>query len=139
VDITLNQGYPDRVGRRYIFCGSSVGPTSYTTGGESLNLGQFNNYIDVVIPALSVSGTYILYGIPTGLDRVQLGRDYIVTASTGAQVSALDESVGGEVRYQRVCWSLLNGCSNTAVVASLGATERAFVSGSRVPFSTGDE
>jgi hypothetical protein len=89
VDITLNQGYPDRVGRRYIFCGSSVGPTSYTTGGESLNLGQFNNYIDVVIPARSVSGTYILYGVPDGIGPRATWKGLIVTASTGAQVSSL--------------------------------------------------
>jgi hypothetical protein len=89
VDVTLNQGYPDKVGRRYIFCGSSAGPTSYTTGGETLNIGQFNNYVDVVFPALSVSGTYILYGIPSAIGPRATWKAYIVTASTGAQVSAL--------------------------------------------------
>lgn len=87
MNVTLNQGYPDRVGRRYIFCGSAVGPSSYTTGGESLNIGQFNNYIDAVFPALSVSGTYILYGIPSAVGPRATWKALIVTASTGAQVA----------------------------------------------------
>ena len=88
MDVTLNQGYPDRVGRRYIWCGNATGPTSYTTGGESLNIGQFNNYIDCVIPALSVSGTYILRGIPSGPGPRATWKAYIVTASSGTQVGA---------------------------------------------------
>src|SRR5512146_3143911 len=88
MDVTLNQGYPDRVGRRYIFCGSAVGPSSYTTGGEVLNIGQFNNYIDAVFPARSVSGTYILYGVPSAVGPRATWKAFIVTASTGAQVGS---------------------------------------------------
>lgn len=87
MDITLNQGYPDRVGRRYIFTGSAVGPTLYTAGGELLNLGQFQNYIDNVFPARSVSGTYIGYGIPSAVGPKATWKFFIVTASTGAEAS----------------------------------------------------
>jgi hypothetical protein len=87
VQITLNQGYPDRVGRRYIFNGSAVGPTLYTAGGETLSIGQFNNYIDNVFPARSLSGTYIGYGIPSAIGPRATWKFYIVTASTGAQAS----------------------------------------------------
>jgi hypothetical protein len=88
VDIVLNQGYPDRVGRRYIFNGSSVGPKSYTTGGELLNLGQYNNYIDNVFPARSLTGTYIGYGIPSATGARATWKFLIVTASNGTQVTA---------------------------------------------------
>lgn len=87
MDVTLNQGYPDRVGRRYIFCGSAVGPSSYTAGGEVLNIGQFNNYIDSVFTSLSLSGTYILYGIASAVGPRATWKAFIVTRSTGAEAS----------------------------------------------------
>jgi hypothetical protein len=87
VQITLNQGYPDYAGRRYIFCGYSAGPTLYTAGGESLSIGQFKNYIDNVFPSRSVSGTYIGYGIPSGVGPRATWKFFIVTASTGAEAS----------------------------------------------------
>lgn len=92
MDIVLNQGYPDRVGRRYIFCGNAVGPTLYVTGGVALNIGQYNNYIDVVFPALSVSGTYELRGIASGAGPRATWKAKIFVVSTGAEAAAIDLS-----------------------------------------------
>ena len=65
--ITLFKGYPDRIGKRFAFCGSYTGPASYTTGGDPITLNQYQNYIDNIENSggLSVSGTYIVRAIPS--------------------------------------------------------------------------
>lgn len=63
----LLDGYPDRVGKRFIWAGFGTGPSSYVTGGDPLTLPGFQNYIDSVDSSgiLSVSGTYIIRAIPS--------------------------------------------------------------------------
>lgn len=66
--ITLYKGYPDRIGKRFSFAGTFVGPASYVTGGDPITLPGFQNYIDSISSnaGLSVSGTYIYRAIPSG-------------------------------------------------------------------------
>ncbi len=68
MDITLYQGYPDKVGRRFIWAGYSAGPSSYITGGVSVELPGYQNQIDSIdsSSSLSVSGTYFYRAIPSG-------------------------------------------------------------------------
>ena len=68
MDITLLKGYPDLVGRRFVWAGSTVGPASYTTGGNSIALPGFQDQIDSIDSSggLSVSGTYTYRAIPSG-------------------------------------------------------------------------
>lgn len=65
---TLYQGYPDYVGKRFIWAGHVNGPSSYPTGGISLTLPGFQNQIDSIDSSggLSVSGTYVYRAIPSG-------------------------------------------------------------------------
>ena len=69
VTITLYQGYPDLVGRRFVWAGSFSGPSSYPTGGSAFTLPGFQNQIDSVDTSgiLSVSGTYVYRAIPSGI------------------------------------------------------------------------
>ena len=64
---TYSANYPDLVGRRFIFSGSYVGPASYVTGGDPVQLSNFGLYIDDILSSgnLSVSGNYIVRAIPS--------------------------------------------------------------------------
>ncbi len=68
VNISLYQGYPDLVGRRYVWAGSFVGPTAYVTGGVDVAIPIAQNYIDSIDSSggLSVSGTYVYRALPSG-------------------------------------------------------------------------
>jgi len=88
--LTLLKGYPDYVGKRTILCGSGVGPSSYTqlaSGGDVIQPPQFQNYIDVLFPALTLSGTYIVYPFPTAVGPRATWALMWVTRSTGAEVA----------------------------------------------------
>jgi hypothetical protein len=90
VNVTLNQGYPDYVGRRYLWAGYANGPTSYTTGGETLNIGQFQGYIDSVDGGgYSVSGTYYLRPIPSAGGPRATWKVKVIVSSTNVEVAAL--------------------------------------------------
>jgi hypothetical protein len=98
--LTLFKGYPDYVGKRQIFTGTGAGPSSYTQktgsgtaaspngGGDVIVYPPFQNYIDNVFPAMSLSGTYLVYAYPVQLGQRQVWALKWVTASTGAEVSA---------------------------------------------------
>lgn len=89
MDIVLNQGYPDFVGQRGVWCGYALGPASYTTGGETLNAPGFKYYIDSVDgSALSVTGTYLARAIPSGVGPRATWKIMIFVVATGAQVNA---------------------------------------------------
>lgn len=65
MNITLQHGYPDYVGKRQILCGSAIGPTSYSqTTGDPVALNRFQTYIDVLFPAYTVSKTYLVLFYP---------------------------------------------------------------------------
>ncbi len=68
MDITLQHGYPDYVGKRQIFCGSAIGPKSYSTAAakDPVNSPRFQMYFDTIFPAMTVSGTYQVVFIPSG-------------------------------------------------------------------------
>ena len=66
MQIKLQQGYPDYIGRRWAWCGSGAGPSSYdAVNGDPLEQFRFNNYIDTVFPGMSVSGNYRVFGQPS--------------------------------------------------------------------------
>lgn len=68
MQLELLRGYPDYVGRRMIFCGWGHGPESYDrhTHDPLANF-AFQSYYDVVFPAVSSSGRFIVYGIAKGV------------------------------------------------------------------------
>ena len=96
--LTLLHGYPDYIGKRWAFCGSGKGPKSYiqktgtaTTaegGGDPIQAVRFQNYFDVVFPAMSLSGTYAVYPFPVASGARQTWALKWVTISTGTEVSA---------------------------------------------------
>jgi hypothetical protein len=68
MQITLNPGYPDLIGRRFAWAGYGNGPSSYVVGGDQLFLPGYNNYIDAVFgPVYSVSGNYLVTPIPSNV------------------------------------------------------------------------
>lgn len=80
--------YPDLIGRRSCVAGNIVGPKSYATGGDPVQVGQFNYYIDHMVGSFSVSGTYYGIAIPSGpLPRATWKMIWRVT-STNAEVSS---------------------------------------------------
>ncbi len=86
-DFHFLEGYPDYVGKRFNWAGYGSGPSSYTTGGIDLVLPRYNNYIDLVIPSTTVSGTYSVVGIPSvNNGRATWKLKWIVFA-TGAEVA----------------------------------------------------
>ena len=89
MDITLNQGYPDFVGQRLIWAGYTVGPSSYTTGGETLNFPLFKNYIDSINgPVWSVSGNYYAVPIPSAVGPRATWKLVIYSAGGFTQVTS---------------------------------------------------
>ena len=95
MQLTLLKGYPDYVGKRQIFCGNGVGPKSYAVktsspnaGGDVIVFPPFQNYIDVTFPAMSLSGTYIVYPFPVAVGPRQVWSLMWVTRTTGAEVAA---------------------------------------------------
>lgn len=93
MQLTLLKGYPDRVGKRFILCGNGAGPKSYVTvtaaaGGDPIAVPAFENYVDILFPAVSVSRTYIVYPIPNIVGARSTWRLKWCTASNGTEVSA---------------------------------------------------
>jgi hypothetical protein len=95
MQFTLQHGYPDYVGRRFLFCGSGKGPASYvntgtqSTSGDPLALPRFDNYIDAITTGgnQSVSGTYYYHAQSSGPGpRATWVLRYFVT-STNAEVA----------------------------------------------------
>lgn len=67
MQLTLFHGYPDYVGKRFIYLGSGKGPATYVTSGDPIVLPRYNNYIDNIIDAVTIGGAYAIKGIPLGL------------------------------------------------------------------------
>lgn len=101
MQVTLLHGYPDLVGRRRIYVGNGVGPTSYVqyavgppvSGGDTLAGLPFQTYIDSLQPCFSTDGTIFAMPIPNGIGPRQTWRFryFNVSASTpgiGAEVTA---------------------------------------------------
>lgn len=91
----IQKGYPDEVGKREIFSVSWTGPKSYTntatfaTSGEAFSgsiLG-FQRYVDLIFSAVSISGTYIVRGIPTATGARASWRLHWYTESSGTEVT----------------------------------------------------
>ena len=91
MQVTLFHGYPDRVGRRAIWCGTGVGPTSYVGGSaptDQILVGPFQFQIDSIAEiSISVSGTYYAIAQPSvaGVRGKWFLRYF--TAATGAEVA----------------------------------------------------
>ena len=64
MQLTFLQGYPDYVGKRFIFAGYGNGPASYVAAGDPITLPRYNNYIDVVFSALTVGGAFEVKALP---------------------------------------------------------------------------
>ena len=64
MQLTFLEGYPDYVGKRFIFAGSGNGPASYLPGGDDIVLPRYNNYIDIIFPARTVGGAYNIVAVP---------------------------------------------------------------------------
>jgi hypothetical protein len=67
--ITLFQGYPDYVGRRFLLAGNAAGPTSYQQStGDPVNSPGFQVYLDAPLTngVLTVSGNYYVVYQPSG-------------------------------------------------------------------------
>jgi hypothetical protein len=58
MQLTFLHGYPDYVGKRFIFAGYGTGPVSYLATGDPIVLPRYDNYIDTAFPALTLSGNY---------------------------------------------------------------------------------
>jgi len=93
--LTLLKGYPDRIGKRFAFSGSGLGPASYvntgtaTTSGDPVAIPAFQNYIDSILSggSLSVSGNYYQRPQSSGAGpRATWVLRYFVT-STNAEVA----------------------------------------------------
>lgn len=93
MQLTLLHGYPDYVGKRFIICGNGTGPASYvqvtaTGGGDPIIIPRYQNYIDILFPALTVSRTYLVIPVPVLVGARGTWRLKWTTQSTGAEVSA---------------------------------------------------
>ena len=88
MNLSLYKGYPDKVGRRQIFSGSGVGPTSYSqTTGDPITVPQFQNYIDSLFVSQSVSGTYYARPQPSGAGPRQTWELKYYVVATNVEVA----------------------------------------------------
>lgn len=87
--MTLNllKGYPDYIGKRWAIAGFGSGPASYVTGGDPISVIRFGTYIDVLAPAMSVSGTYIVYPVPNAVGNRATWKAKWVVLATGVEVA----------------------------------------------------
>lgn len=88
MQLTLLKGYPDYIGKRMALCGYGPGLLLYTTGGDTVTFARYGNYIDILFPALSVSGTYAIWPIPSGVGGRQTWKAVWKVAATGIEVAA---------------------------------------------------
>ncbi len=88
MQLTMLAGYPDRVGKRFVWAGFGVGPTSYATGGDTVALPGFQNYIDAMFGDLTVSGTYYVRSIPSVAGPRATWKVKWFITSSGAEVTA---------------------------------------------------
>lgn len=101
MQLTLLKGYPDRIGKRFAFVGYGSGPASYVTGGDTVTLGAFQNYIDWMGDATSISDTYFLRAIPSAVGpRATWEMKWFVISTgnevaNGVNLSAEQVQVGG--------------------------------------------
>lgn len=89
--ISLFKGYPDRIGKRFAWCGSYAGPASYVSGGDPVQLPTFDNFIDSIESNgnLSVSGTYVVRAIPSAAGaRATWKLKWYTAAAPQTEVSA---------------------------------------------------
>lgn len=93
MQLTFLKGYPDYVGKRFVFVGFGNGPASYvqitnTGGGDPIVLPRYDNYIDFIGGAESVSRTYLLRMVPVAVGNRPTFRIQWVVISTGVEVAA---------------------------------------------------
>ncbi len=89
--LTYLPGYPDRIGKRFAFVGTGNGPAAYVTGGDTVTLPSFQNYIDAILSSsiATVSGTYTVRAIPSvGGKRATWKLKWYTTAAPQTEVSA---------------------------------------------------
>lgn len=66
MQITLNHGYPDWIGRRGAFVGQAAGPAMYNTATKDVvQPFAFQTYIDSMSLGITLSGTYIVVFRPS--------------------------------------------------------------------------
>lgn len=88
MQLNIQQGYPDYIGRRLAFCGSGVGPTSYSQStGDVLQPFAFQTYYDSVFIGESVSGTYYARARPSNAGPRQTWAIHWYVVATNAEVA----------------------------------------------------
>jgi hypothetical protein len=95
MQITFLKGYPDYVGKRFIWAGFGNGPASYAntgtnaTSGDVIVFPRFQNYIDLVLGDFSVSGTYYVHAQQATVGARPAWRLRWYVAATNAEVANL--------------------------------------------------
>lgn len=107
MNVVLFHGYPDRVGKRSIWCGVGTGPKSFTSGSsptDTITGLPFQFYIDSISEiSISVSGTYYAIAQPSVIPTPPAGQASVVNprptwfvryyvAATGAEQTNIDLS-----------------------------------------------
>lgn len=90
MNVSLQQGYPDNIGRKRVYAGSAIGPTSYSqTTADPVALPNFQHYIDSALSngQLSVSGTYYVRFQPSAAGPRQTWKARYYVTSTNAEVA----------------------------------------------------
>lgn len=102
--LALMHGYPDRIGKRFVFAGNYTGPKSYTntaniaTTGDPIQLPGFQNYIDSMsFSSVSVSGTYLVRFRPSGPGPRATWKGVWYTISSGTEVTNTTDLSGETV------------------------------------------
>src|SRR5438552_3159133 len=121
MQLTLLNGYPDYIGKRFAFCGSGTGPKSYVqkaSGGDPISVPRFQNYVDVIFPALSLSGT----DVELPVERKQLAHSW-----TSVQLWAWS-GTGDKRRHCHIHSLHRSGHWGRSSLGSLGSIRAAAVS-----------
>lgn len=88
MNLTIQQGYPDNIGRKEAFVGYGTGPASYSqTTGDPLAQFAFQKFYDAVDTAVSVSGTYYARAVPDGAGPRQNWKLKWYVTATNAEVA----------------------------------------------------
>lgn len=91
--LTFNNGYPDYIGYRQAFVGHGTGPASYVTGGDPVTLQNSRRFIDILFGgATTLSGTYIVYAVPSATGERIAWKAVWRVAASGAEAGAIDLS-----------------------------------------------
>lgn len=132
MQLKLLFGYPDFIGRRFAWAGYGSGPSAYVTGGDSIALPGFNQYVDAIFGSVyTVSGNYVVTPIPLGYGARQKWNLKWAPAATASATSPVTTRLGSAANYALLASAGITSSGNTVIAGgNIGSSPTTTITGS---------